>query len=200
MGRPYQVTIRKQGPYQNQTNESWANIYHYRTADTEPDTVPTQSLADEIWSLEQNIVANSITAIEAYVNGPTDGTQQENKFQAVYDLTGTGEQPDDPVVSAELCVLFYWTLGRYGKRNAPQFLRKYLRLCGRGGGLTDAQIGVRDAIAGSEPSAFAAYQGNIAQIQDINGTDWLLCAPGGQLPTNSQAFVGSYMNSFDVGH
>lgn len=198
MGRPYRISLRKNCPYESQSAEEITNIYHYRTPQAQPDQVPTQELIDAIWDREQNMMSTEVFAEAGYVTGPTDGTQAEDIFQAEYSIQESGTAVDAPSIHPSICLYFAWPLGRYGVRNQPQYLKKWIRLLSKHS-FTDPQIGGRETLAANLTGGMAAYRNEMPVITTPDGTEWQLCTAQGRI-VQGTGIIDEYIETHDVSY
>lgn len=104
--------------------EEFSNVYHYHTS--EGQTFPDDAVIDELVRLEKLIFASNTTFTLARTWGPTDQGPVASVTRTIRDLTGPGSATAHASAYRECAILVSWPLGRYGTRNRPQFLRKYL--------------------------------------------------------------------------
>jgi hypothetical protein len=101
-----------------------SNVYHFH-AD------PLQAFLDndainEVVAAERAIHSTAVEFISARTWGPTDQGPVASVTREIVDLDGVGSLTAG-IVYKELAWLFVWPLGRYGTKNRPQYLRKWIR-------------------------------------------------------------------------
>lgn len=106
----------------------FGNTYHLKAGLTQP--FEDEGVIDALVAAEKAIHATNIQFVKARTWGPTDEGQTASKMRVVKDLSGTGAAVPASSFFNELANMVYWPLGRYGSRNRPQFLRKWLH-CGK---------------------------------------------------------------------
>jgi hypothetical protein len=104
--------------------QEFSNVYHYETETLEPGR--DEAILDKLVQLERTIHTNGVTFKKGRTWGPADGTAAANVTRAIKDYTGTGSLTNAGLFYREFAVLVIWPLGRYGTRNRPQYLRKWL--------------------------------------------------------------------------
>jgi hypothetical protein len=127
----FAVSITKTIPWRGKETE-FSNVYHYVTDPLE--VFPDNEVIDKLVAAEKAISTGAVKFVKAHTWGPTEQGQQASKMREVRALTGIGTSGSAITFYSELAVMIYWPLGRYGSKNRPQYLRKWLHL-GRAAGL-----------------------------------------------------------------
>lgn len=161
------------------SNQEFSNVYHYKTGLMEP--FPDTTIINKVADAERPIHGGQVEFVRGRTWGPTEGTQENNKMREVVQLSGNGTGPDQSGFYRELAIMVYWPLGRYGSRNRPQYLRKWLHTQNPMSTVTDYVEGnVRDTTI---PAALQTY---IDRVSNVNAylviTDVELCTKTGRTP------------------
>lgn len=120
----FAVSITKSVPWRG-APEEYANVYHYQT--TPGELFPDEAVIAEVVRLEKLIFASNVTFRVGRTWGPTGEGPEASVTREIVDLSGTGALGPTAGMYRECAILIQWPLGRYGSRNRPQFLRKWLR-------------------------------------------------------------------------
>lgn len=141
----YAVSIRKDIPWRG-ARATFGNVYHYKTDPGEPfDDV---GVINRLLTLEKAIHSSEVKFLQGRSWGPITGNKADSVMREIIDFSNqAGSLSSNPAMYPELCFMVYWPLGRYGSRNRPQFMRKWLRL-DTAHGYTAAQIAGRASIGG----------------------------------------------------
>jgi hypothetical protein len=121
----FAAAITKTIPWRGKEQE-FSNVYHYRTGTGE--AFNDIAVINNLTTLEKGIYPTNVKFLHGRTWGPTEGLLSQNVMREVVQLTGTGSQTPVSPFYPELAIMVYWPLGRYGSRNRPQFLRKWLHL------------------------------------------------------------------------
>lgn len=152
--------------------QPFSNVYHYVTQAGEP--FDDDAAIDEVVAAERLVHTTDVTFQTARTWGPTSDTAgggaiqplnpaSESVTRVIRDLTGTGSRAFDADCYKELAFLCVWPLGRYGTRNRPQYLRKWVHTMSIAG-LTDGQKAGSDVI---DPAGFAVITDYIADVRNV---------------------------------
>lgn len=149
------------------------NTYHYKTDTGEPfdDAGAIAKIVEE----EKKIFATNVAYTTARTWGPTDGDPNLNKMREVVQLSGSGLAIPSSMIYPEIAVMCYWPLGRYGSRNRPQYLRKWLHL------MRYTNLPNDGARAGNpQEPGLVAYMAAIERLAVLGlGFDYTLCTASG---------------------
>lgn len=175
----FAVSITKRITWRAQ-NQEFSNVYHYKTAPAEPfdDTAAINALE----ASEKACHSSTVAFIQARTWGPTDGAPSGSVTRQITDLTGTGTQPAGGDFYRELAYLVYWPLGRYGSRNRPQFLRKWLHLCYL---TADSAAGYPNGT--TQDTNMAVINTYITAVTSVGPGPYELCTKDGREPTGAGA-------------
>ena len=150
----YGLSITKSGPWEDDPEERFSNIYHYDDDGVGPaggisdgDAV---SLINQVADIERDIHGQSIQFVEGRVWGPVGSDTEEADTLAIVDLTGTGNQTDlSGAITLEHCILCRVRTTRESVRSRPVYLRKWYRFfCAtlNGEALTTEQIAIQEPL------------------------------------------------------
>lgn len=117
------VSITKEIDWRG-SQEQFSNVYHYSTDPAE--TFDDLGVIAEIERLEKLIFSDDVVFVTGRTWGPTDEGPLASVTREIVDLSGVGNAPRTSSMYKECAILITWPLGRYGTRNRPQFLRKWL--------------------------------------------------------------------------
>lgn len=152
------VSITKEIEWRGGMQE-FSNVYHYNTDVAENFT--DEAVIAELVRLEKTIHSTNVDFKIGRTWGPTHTGQENSVMRQIVDLDGSGAVSPATNFYRELAVLIIWPLGRYGTRNRPQFLRKWLHL--------DRNIGYDTS--GSTPLAVAPVQSIVDYIEGVTVLD-----------------------------
>lgn len=111
--------------------QPFSNVYHYVTEPGE--LFEDVMVIDKLVAAEKLIHATSVNFLTGRSWGPTENGPTASKMREVKALTGTGALTPSTNFYPELAMMIYWPLGRYGVRNHPQYLRKWIHGMRSGG-------------------------------------------------------------------
>lgn len=173
----FAVSITKRMTWRGQ-NQEFSNVYHYKTGVGTPFD-DALAVAD-IVAAEKACHTTDITFQVARTWGPTDGSQAASVTREIIDLTGTGVRTPLATFYKELAILVVWPLGRYGSRNRPQFLRKWLHLGDQAG------ISTTNWSSGSvTATANTVVTNYINAVDSVGPGPYDICAKGGEEPISA---------------
>lgn len=109
--------------------QHFGNLYHYPLGTDEPSETVIESMIDQLKAAEVNVHSTDVKFEVGRCWGPVDSNGKGGRMRVVRPLTGTGNQPIDTSMYKELAFLITFPLGRYGSKNRPQFLRKWIHSC-----------------------------------------------------------------------
>lgn len=169
----FAVSITKEADWRDAMRE-FSNVYHFKTDVGEP--FDDLGVINKVVAAEKLIHSSDVKFTRARTWGPTEQGQSANLMREVVQLSGAGSMAASSNYYAEMAIMVYWPLGRYGSRNHPQYLRKWLHCHnnhglpadgGRGTGATAAQVQQYiDAVT------------EVRMVIDVDGYE--LCTPDGQ--------------------
>lgn len=181
------VSVTKRGPWRNST-VVWSNRYHFFSPGTIPGAAEWKPIIERVMDLERPIHSGAVTFVEGRLWGPTDVADKalnlmrhREEWGAITGsaAAGTGNW------YRELALLVVFPLGRYGKKNRPQFLRKWIHTYTDFGLIPATAVNGNTTIQ-SEPAAFPTYRAGIRSLSGtgITGGPYLLCTEkdGGRQP------------------
>lgn len=119
----YAFSIRKQVTWRGNL-QGFSNLYHYNVVS------PTESLLQAFLTTlrdaERPVHDPAVSFIEGRAWGPVNPNGSGGRMEAVVNFNVVGTKTAGSAIYKECAYLFYWPLGRYGSRNRPQFLRKWI--------------------------------------------------------------------------
>ena len=162
----FAVTITKSTPWRG-TSQEFSNQYHYRTDPGQ--TFDDQAVIDALVAAEKPVHSSFATFVKARTWGPTDQGQAASVTREIVDLSGSGTATATSGWYRELAMLVVWPMGRYGSKNRPQYLRKWLHTMSNLGASSSAWAQGSDPIT-TPPAAIMTYIGAVETIsQGVNG-------------------------------
>lgn len=169
------VAITKEVPWRGGV-QPISNVYHYESLPAV--TFNDDDVINALVAAERAIFANTVNFIKARSWGPTDATPAESVTRTIKDLSGTGNATPTGAMYKEAAQLITWPLGRYGTRNRPQFLRKWLHTGAAHGYSTDGSTP-----QASTPLSLQTYIDAVAGISAGALTNYVLATAQGRNPT-----------------
>jgi hypothetical protein len=152
-----------------------SNVYHFTGAGLAAGNVG--EILTDLVNAEKAIHSSDVEFVTGRIWGPTGQGAQVSDTIEIRDLAGFGAGSSNAGWYNELAVLVYWNLGRYGSKNRPQFLRKWLRICRQPTGVVGNWGNGR-----TEQLAMPAeVQSYITAVQNA-GTDATLSTEDGKTP------------------
>lgn len=155
----YAFSIRKSIPWRG-SQQGFSNLYHYQVA------VPTEGALNvfltKLKDLEAPVHSTAVTFEEGRAWGPVNEDGRGGRMVSVVDFSGTGSATPATSMYKECAFLLQWPLGRYGTRNRPQFLRKWIHSNYLFGKATTVQDG--SSSLGSMPTELGTYE---AAVRDL---------------------------------
>lgn len=156
----------------------FSNVYHMQTASIEQfdDLAAINYLVDA----ERPIHSTGVNFLRARSWGPTHQGAGPSKMREVLTLTGSGSGGAGSSIYPELAQMVYWPLGRYGVRNHPQYLRKWLHTL-----KLYNMSAIGDRYTGTTDAALQTYIDKVTAINPLglDGPYELCTADGQHLPT-----------------
>lgn len=119
----FAVAITKSIPWRGGPQE-FSNVYHFETGFSEP--FDDLAVIADLVAMEKLVHGQTIDFVRARSWGPTDEGPAASVMREVVPLSGTGAVPVSGTMYRECAILISIPLGRYGTRNRPQYLRKWL--------------------------------------------------------------------------
>lgn len=159
--------------------QGFSNLYHYELDSDEPSEQVLSDMIDIIVAAEKLVHGSAVTFDIARVWGPVNPNGSGGRMRLVKDLSGNGSQVSTATWYREFAYLCVFPLGRYGSKNRPQFLRKWIRPCTTLGGGTNITSGT-DKIT-PEPTSLTNYMNAIRSVaQGAGGAPTSLCNASGE--------------------
>ena len=180
----YAFSVRKTILWRGRT-QGFSNLYHY---DVE---APTESLLTAflttLKAAEVPVHSTVVTFAEGRSWGPVQSNGRGGRMEAVTSFSGTGSATDSTSQYREAAYLIYWPLGRYGSKNRPQFLRKWIHTCSQidstGGFLKG------DTAHGATPAAITTYINAVRTVTPVGGgATYDLMSASGHVPISAGVF------------
>jgi hypothetical protein len=180
----FAVSITKSAQWRGQ-QEEFSNVYHLLT--TPGQLFPDAEIIAELERLEKLVHSTEVTFRTGRTWGPTDLGPAESVTREIVDLSGAGSQTPGSSVYRECAVLVQWPLGRYGSRNRPQYLRKWLHTFGAALGYPpDGSTPIS-----SPPLPTSSLGQYMAEVTVVNPSgltdDFELCTADGRTPIAAAA-------------
>lgn len=120
----YAFSIRKSRSWRGKT-QGISNLYHYLM--TAPTEASLQNVLTALKSAEVPVHSSAISFVEGRAWGPVNSDGRGGRMEAFQQLSGNGTAAINASMYLECAQLVVWPLGRYGTKNRPQFMRKWLR-------------------------------------------------------------------------
>lgn len=120
--------IEKSTPWRGET-QHFGNLYHYGLGTDEPSITALEQMIDSLKTAEAPVHSVDVKFEVGRCWGPVDSNGKGGSMRVVRPLSGTGSMIADTSFYRELAFLVTFPLGRYGSRNRPQFLRKWIHSC-----------------------------------------------------------------------
>ncbi len=172
----FAVSITKELDWRGQAQQ-FSNIYHLNT--NVGQIFDDIAAIDALVAAERPIFSNNVRFKVARTWGPTNNGQAASLMRDIKDLTGIGQATSSASAYKEMAILARWPLGRYGSRNRPQFLRKWLHTNALHGYPPDGS----DPLT-SVPTALQTYLNAVTFVNPPGLQDgYELCSWDGKLPT-----------------
>lgn len=177
----FAVAVTKQVQWR-EFQQPFSNVYHYSGAPG--DEFDDEGVANAVLAAEQEIHGSNITFTQVRTYGPTDQGAAANVNRTVQDFNSVGLATADGSYYRELAWLVIWPLGRYGPRNHPHWLRKWLH--------TSTFYELTATSTSGEvplyewPPPLDTYASAVTQLQDsTTGSVLTLAAPDGRTPIDN---------------
>jgi hypothetical protein len=196
----FALSITKDGEWRG-TRQPFSNVYHYLTQIGEP--FNDQAAINEVVAAERKIHATSVNFKTARTWGPVSNappspgtlTPGASVTREIVDLSGTGElAPGD--IYRELAFLIQWPLGRYGSKNRPQFLRKWIHPYSLAGTTASERTGSVVLSATAKQFVVDQYAGTLQNVGPVEG--YGLCTATGREPISGPV-VYDYFEHHQLG-
>ena len=101
----------------------FSNVYHFSNLN---DTIDFAAALLTLRDIERPMFSSEVTFVQGRAWGPTGEGQAASVTKSIVDWSVAGTGTNDASLYKETALLIQWPLGRYGSRNHPQFLRKWL--------------------------------------------------------------------------
>lgn len=185
------VSITKQASWRGLTVE-WSNRYHYLgNIDILTESQFLQ-IIDAVFDAERPAHAADVKFVSGRLWGPTGVGKEASLMRATRswsNIAGTAAAPTQPMYR-ECAFLYQWPLGRYGSKNRPQYLRKWLHT------FTNFILGANE-VAGtaqisSVPSPLQNYRNAVDDlvVTGVTGSPFQLCTEQGRQPLGPGTLYG----------
>lgn len=168
------VSITKSMEWRGAQQE-FSNVYHYQTAVGQP--FDDEGIIAAVVAAERPLHATSVTFETGRTWGPTENGPAASVMREIVDLSGQGGATPLTNAYKETALLISWPLGRYGSRNRPQFLRKWLHTLASGGRGLDGSS--RSDVS---PQNVLDYIAAVTALSDPAFGDLDLCTADGRVP------------------
>jgi hypothetical protein len=163
--------------------QEFSNVYHFEGV-SEADAKLGTTWNDLV-GYEKTIHTTEVTFKRLRVWGPTDLGPGASETLLIRDETGTGSLTAVPSHYKELAFLCVWPLGRYGSRNRPQFLRKWIHTM-TPLGLTGAELGGTESLETADYATLTSFIGSITNYDPTGVSPVMeLCSRDGRTPTGA---------------
>lgn len=160
----YAFSIRKSRGWRGQ-NQGFSNLYHYSIA------APTEQglgeILDKLKALEAAVHDTGASFVEGRAWGPVQPNGRGGRMEAVKVFTGAGALSENSLLYKETALLLYWPLGRYGSKNRPQFIRKWLHSLNTALTSVAGENGNTDL--GTASSTLNTYMAGVQQLVPVVG-------------------------------
>jgi hypothetical protein len=178
----------------------WSNRYHFIGDVNVLLEAEMLTILDALRDIEKPVHSPDVSFVEGKLWGPTGVGQAASLMRASRNWTaqvGTAPTATQPIYR-ECAFLIQWPLGRYGSKNRPQFLRKWLHPYTNFGLSVNETAGVSPI--GSTPAAIATYRGNAAAlvVSGVAGSPFPLCTREGRQPIQTGSLY-SYLEHRQFG-
>lgn len=171
---PFAFAVTKRITWRGQPQE-FSNVYHFDIAD--PGSFNFEDRLLQLRTQEVVLHAANVNFVQGRAWGPTNQGQAASTTRAIVDWSNiVGAAASNTSFYRELAFMIYWPLGRYGSKNRPQFLRKWLHLC-TPFGIGGSTLTGSDPIT-TTPAEITTYIANISQMGGF-------CGPNGHTPISS---------------
>ena len=121
----FTFTVTKSTSWRGVTQE-FSNRYIYELPTDEPSEVVLEQMLDQLKAAEVPVHATTVNFVGGRCWGPVNAAGRGGTMRVVKSFSGTGNAVALTDMYKELAMLVVWPLGRYGTKNRPQFLRKWL--------------------------------------------------------------------------
>lgn len=186
----FALSVTKQFTWRGEA-QNFSNVYHFLTGVGE--TFDDGLALDDVIAGERAIHATTVNFVQARTWGPVDGAPSANVTRVIRDLSSVGLAAATSNWYREFALLIVWPLGRYGSRNRPQFLRKWLH--------TESLNSITGAgflTGNSQGTISAALTGYINDVTSVGPGPYDLCSASGHLPTGP-GFLYPYLEHHQLG-
>jgi len=123
------VSITKRVTWRGEPQE-FSNVYHYNRATMPTEGSEAQAIINRLMTVERNVHSTDVTFVRGRLWGPTGiGVAASKMIEVVNFASTAGLVTADPTFYREWSFLLTFPLGRYGTKNRPQFLRKWMHTC-----------------------------------------------------------------------
>ena len=175
----YAFSIRKTTTWRNAT-QGFSNLYHYFL--TNPTTTDLDNTLIALKDAERPVHDNTVNFIEGRAWGPVNADGSGGAMLSVQTFTQAGTKTTGTPFYKECAYLIKWPLGRYGTRNRPQFLRKWLHSQSTGLTATAGIDGSTDL--GAATTALNTYEAAVSTLAVTGiGSPLQLQSASGHVPT-----------------
>lgn len=160
----YAFSIRKQLTWRGRT-QSFSNLYHYNMPS--PTEAELNAMLTALKNAEKPVHSTVVSFVEGRAWGPVNANGRGGRMEAVVTFTDAGTALDNNTLYRECAFLVTWALGRYGSKNRPQFLRKWLH-CNSLHGLSSTFLSGSTA-HGGQPAAITTYIAAVRNVTPVGG-------------------------------
>lgn len=155
----YAFSTRKAVLWRGQL-QGFSNLYHYSVEVADFDDL--NEILRRLKAVEVPVHATNVSFLEGRAWGPVNSLGKGGRMEAVEVFTGTGSVGPDTGYYRELAFLCTWALGRYGTKNRPQFIRKWIHSQSYLGVATAERDGT--TIISATPAALTTYMTAVTSL------------------------------------
>lgn len=177
----YAFSIRKSRLWRGKT-QGFSNLYHYDMVT--PSVADLEAVLDALKAAETPVHASTVTFVEGRSWGPVNSNGRGGRMEAVKAFTGNGGATSTANMYREAAFLLSWPLGRYGSKNRPQFLRKWLHSDFMAQGGTSGLDG--NTALGAITTPLSTYA---AAVRTLTGAG--IAAPLALIPASNHPTIGA---------
>lgn len=182
----YHFYIEKSVPWRGET-QHFGNLYTYPLNTDAPSETVIEQMIDTLKAAEVPVHTTEVKFEVGRCWGPVGPDGKGGLMRVVRPLSGTGSNLADTTFYKELAFLVQFPLGRYGSKNRPQFLRKWLHTCSPLSISSAAKSGGVDM--GTPPPQLTTYANAIKSIpMGTGGPPVSLASPRDHLADTVQVY------------
>lgn len=178
--------------------QGFGNLYHFELPTENPSEPDLDAMLDALKAAEVPVHSPNVQFDSGRAWGPVNAQGKGGRMVSVRSYSGNGTAAAATTMYLECAWLCVWPLGRYGVKNRPQFLRKWIHSNSLLGESTSVLNG--DTKLTSNPASLITYMNAVRQVKYTTANISVpFGAPSGHASDGSGQYVHKYLEHRQFG-